>query len=137
MELRCRRCHRGAHLTQRDHFPVAEDLALLLPVGVVLHPAQEVVNTESGGSGGCRAQADGGVAVFRDGGAAEVAAGGRRFDPTGLTTAGLPLDPLPVQRCLSLCERSYSVRRTVTILLVVLFFFFKHSSVPQHCRSRL
>lgn len=87
----------------------------------MLHPGQEVVNTESRGSGGCRAQADSGVAVFCDGGAAEVTAGGRRFDPTGFTKAGLPLDPLPMQRCLSLCERSYSVRMTVSILLLLLF----------------
>lgn len=66
------------------------------------------MNRESRGSGRW-AQADGDKAVLRDGGAVEVAAGGRRFQPTGFPIAGLPLDPLPMQRCLSLREGSYSI----------------------------
>lgn len=64
------------------------------------------MSRESRGSGH-RARVDGGTAAFRDGGAAEVIAGGRVFDPTGFSTAGLPLDPLPMQRCLSLYEGSH------------------------------
>lgn len=131
----CHSCDRGFHLIQHVRFPVAEYFALLLPEGVrctLSHPGQEVVNRESRGSSRW-AQADGDTAVFRDGGAAEVTAGGRSFDPTGFTT-GLPLDPLPMQRCLSLCEGSYSISTTASMLC---FFFFKRFSVPQHCRSRL
>lgn len=108
MALRCRSCHRAFRLIRHVHSPVAEYFAFLLPVGVGLYPGQKVVNGESRGSGR-RAQADGGTAAFRDGGAAEVIAGGRSFDPTGFTAAGLPLDPLPMQRCLSLGGRSFSI----------------------------
>lgn len=133
----CHSCDRGFHLIQHVRFPVAEYFALLLPEGVrctLSHPGQEVVNRESRGSSRW-AQADGDTAVFRDGGAAEVTAGGRSFDPTGL-----PLDPLPMQRCLSLCEGSYSISTTASMLCVFflnvsVYLSIAEADYDRHCES--
>lgn len=69
--------------------------------------------------GGHRPQADGGAAGFRYGGCAEVIAGGRSFHPVGLAASGLPLNPLPVHRCLGLCAKDQVQYRKKTVSMLV------------------
>lgn len=88
----------GLQLAEHVGVPVAARLAVLLPT-----VGQEVFAV----SGRCRngrLQVDGGAAGFGDGGAVvvEVAVGDGCVSPAGFTPGGLPLNPLPPQRCLGL-----------------------------------
>lgn len=91
---------------------------------------QEVLNRERGGSGRWPQT---GAAAFGYGGAAEVVAGRGAFDPFGFTAAGLPLNPLPMQRGLGLRVKENTHYKRLSRL------FSKHlgSTVPQRCRSTL
>lgn len=97
--LQCPSYDRGSHPVRHVYVAVAAHFALLLPFGARLHVGPEVLNGERGGSSRWPQT---GAAAFGYGGAAEVVAGRGAFDPFGFTAAGLPLNPLPVQRCLGL-----------------------------------
>lgn len=87
------------------HLPVAACLAaLLLPVGVLLHLGQEVATLILSRRRSSRLlQVDGGAAGFSNRGVlVKVAVSEWCFPPAGFTTGGLPLSPLPPQRCLGL-----------------------------------
>lgn len=93
----------GLQLVEHVHLPVAGRRAVpLLPVGF-LELAVVFVLFRGRSSSGVL-QADGGAAGFGDGRVvvAVVAVGDRYLSPAGFTPGGLPLRPLPLQRCLGL-----------------------------------